>query len=269
VTQPCETCGRDIADGATFCVNCAHKLDAALSAIVEYQGLAYDLAIAISRQARIGSRDGARSTETPVAFDARASEAADHLKGVLAGWARIVAEETGAELPADTLAGIATFLRRWVGWLRHHQAGFEAWHEILDAVKDARRIVDRPAEKVYAGPCDSCGQALYARPAADYVTCRTPECEELTYPVEERRRWMLGQIEDLIGGASYVATVCTGLGVKVSPSTIRMWVKRHKLQPRHYNPPITEDGKPRPLYRVGDVIRVAAGEDIYATGKAG
>lgn len=255
-------------DQATFCAACAHRLDAHIADVCGYQGLAYDLDLAITRQARIGTRSGGRPTETPVAFDQRASEAAAALKNTLTSWVRLIAEETGAVLPADDLVRVAAWLRPRVGWLRHHEAGAEAYDQILDAVRDARRAVDRPAEKLYAGPCDQCGQALYARPAAEYVTCRTPECEDIAYPVEDRRRWMRDQLEDLVGGASYVATVCTGLGVKVSESAVRMWVKRHKLRPLDYAPSLKgegdPDGKPRPMYRVGDVIRVAAGENIYA-----
>lgn len=272
MTHECETCGRTVADGATICVGCAYKLDAAIADVAAYRGLAYDLELAITRQTQFGTKGGgSRATETPVAFDQRASEAAQHLKGVLVTWAILIAEETGAELPADDLARIAAWLRPRVGWLRHHVAGAEAWDEILQAVKEARHVVDRPAETLYAGPCDTCERALYARPGAAYVTCRTPECDGLEYPVEDRRRWMRDQCEDLIGGASYVAAVCAGLGVKVSPSAIRKWAepKRDRLRPCDYAPSRTSNGKPRPLYRVGDVIRVAAGEDIYATEKAG
>lgn len=272
MTSECGVCGRPVPDNAVVCPRCAFALDAALADVCGYQGLAYDLQLAVTRQARIGTRSGGRATETPVVYNERASETEQALKNTLGTWARLIADETGAMLPVDDLARIAAWLRPRVGWLRHHEAGAEAYDQILDAVRDARHAVDRPAERLYAGPCDQCGQAMYARPAAAYVTCRTPECEDLAYPVEDRRRWMVDQLEDLIGGASYVAAICTGLGVKVAESTIRMWVKRRKLRPLDYAPSLKgegdPDGRPRPMYRVGDVIRVAAGEDIYATGKA-
>jgi hypothetical protein len=255
VTHPCETCGRPSPD-ATICPGCGYKLDAAISAIVEYQGLAYDLDVAITRQSRIGSRSGARSTETPVAFDQRASEASQHLKGVLAGWARVVAEETGAELPVDTLTGIATWLRPRVGWLRHHEAGAEAYNAIRDAVKAARRVCDRPAEKLYAGPCDECGEDLYARLEAVYVMCVNPIHEdELIWSVEERRRWLLQSAEDVLASPLEISRALTRYAQPVTPSAIRGYVHRGQLVARGER---LEGSRQIPVYRLGDVLDILA-----------
>ena len=249
MTHNCETCARPISDGATFCVNCGHQLDNAIADISAYHGLAYDLDITTTRQARIGSREGARSTETPVAYDQRASETSTHLRVVLASWARLIAEETGDTLPADDLARIAAWLRPRVGWLRHHPAGAEAHNEILDAVRDARRVVDRPAERLYAGPCD-CGEDLYARTQAIYVECRNPECQTV-WNVDERRVWLLRSAEDLLLTATEISRA---IGT-FTPSAVRGYAARRRLVQHGER---VENGKLYPLYRLGDALDILA-----------
>jgi hypothetical protein len=256
VTQPCETCGRDIADGATICVGCAYKLDAAIADVAAYRGLAYDLELAITRQTQFGTKGGGgRSTETPVAFDQRASAAAAHLKGVLVGWARVIAEETGADLPADDLARIAAWLRPRVGWLRHHVAGAEAWDEILQAVKEARHVCDRPAETLYAGPCD-CGEDLYARLEAEYVTCRSDAHDDpVVWEVQARRRWLLQSAEDVLATTTDISRALTRYQQPVTPEAIRGYVHRGKLIARGKR---LEGKREIPVYRLGDVLDILA-----------
>jgi hypothetical protein len=261
VTHDCETCARPISDGATFCVNCAHQLDAAIADISAYHGLAWDLQITTTRQARIGSREGARSTETPIAYDQRASDTSTHLKIVLASWARLIAEETGAEPPTDDLPRIAAWLRPRIGWLRHHPAGAEAHNEILDAVRDARRVTDRPAERLYAGPCD-CGEDLYARLDAAYVTCASPAHEqEIVWPVDERRRWLLASAEDVLASTTEISRALTRYAQTLTPSAIRGYVARGRLV-RHGER--VENGRTVPLYRLGDVLQIVAPEPVSA-----
>lgn len=264
-------CGRPIQDTAVVCPHCGFQLDAALAEIVEYRGLAYDLDAAVSRQVRIGQREGSRSAETPLPYNKRASDAATHLRSVLVSWARIVHEETDPapigptcrrckhrscrairfrQLPPDTLAGIATWLRPRVGWLRHHRAGAEAWDEITQAVRDARRAVDRPAERLFAGPCNECDTDLYAIAGALSVTC--PECG-LMYEVEARREWLLGALEDHLVNATQMSRLVTYLGIKVADSTIRTYASKGRIASHG------TDAKGHPLYKLGEVVRTYYG----------
>ncbi|MGA4988621.1 hypothetical protein [Nonomuraea bangladeshensis] len=178
-----------------------------------------------------------------------------------------MADERGVQLSADDLVPISTWLLRQAEWLRHHPAGGEAVQEVGDAVQGVRMVIDRPPDRLYAGPCDVCQMPLYARPGDAEVPCRrclAEDGERLVYDISARRKWMLAQIENLLGSSSYVAMVATGVGVKVSSSAVRMWVKRGKLAPRKYAPPLKPDGPPRPLYRVGDVVSVARGAIVAA-----
>lgn len=291
LTQHLCACGRPSPD-ATICPACAYRLTDALTDVTGPRGLAYDLDVTLTRQARLGDRTGSRPTEvdkdvdddgrqwpgtlrpTAMPYDARASEVAAHLKGVLAGWARVVAEETGVYAdtnrrgigpicrrcdhascraipaipePPDTLAGLAAWLQPRVGWLRHHAAAAEAHDEIVEAVRAARRVIDRPADRLYAGPCDECGGDLYARPGALAVECRP--CE-LVYEVEARRAWLLAALEEHLATTIEISRALTSLAQPVTPAAIRGYAHRGQLIPRGVN------DRRHPLYRLGDVLDI-------------
>jgi hypothetical protein len=243
-------CGRPVQD-ATLCATCAHRLDDALAQICEHHGLGWDLDIAITRQAVMSDRNGPRANTTPIPYDDRASVRARELHDTLGSWARLVVEETGAVPPADTITAIAAWLRPRAGWLRHHPAGGEALDEIRDAVRAARRVVDRPADRLYAGPCQGCGTDLYARVEAVYVTCPNGMCET-TYGVDELRVWLLKAVEDILATTAEISRALTSLAVPVTPSAIRGYAHRGQLLRRGVNEGAS------PLYRLGDVMDCVA-----------
>lgn len=257
----CQVCARPMPSQVSLCPACVAELEQALG---DVPALADELQVTLTRQARLG--DGGRSSTTPIPFDPRASETAWVLRNTLVGWVRElrIPGERGRP-PDDTLPSMSRWLLRHVDRIRTHEAADEAHDEITTAVQQTYHVIDRPADRTYAGPCthtesgETCGADLYARPGVAETVCRLCGSE---YRVEDRQAWMRGQLEDHLGSSSYVAMVATGLGVKVSPSTVRMWVLRHKLHPRHHAPPRTPGGDPQPLYRVGDVIAVAAGQEI-------
>lgn len=283
---PCQTCNAAIADGATFCVGCAHRLDAALAEVAAYQGLAYDLELALSRQTVMSTRGGSRPTEAAVPYHRGVSEVAARLHRALSAWSRRVAVETGVGtvptfgpacrscrhrscrdirtrgLPADTTAGLAAWLRPRVGWLRHHPDGATAYTGIVGAVADARRVVDRPAEKLYAGPCD-CGEDLYARLDASYVVCRAETHDEpLAWPVEERRRWLLASAADVLATGTEISRALTRYAQPVTQSSLRGYVHRGQLVPRGER---VEGGRMVMLYRLGDVLDILARREEKAS----
>lgn len=95
VNIPCEvpSCDNPIVDDALVCVGCALRLrNALLQVSGEHgrEGLATDLDLAVSRQRRTGPGNmGRRSTETPLAYDQEASEAASVLRNTLSAWCRL------------------------------------------------------------------------------------------------------------------------------------------------------------------------------------
>ena len=285
MTSECGVCGRPTPDNATICPRDAYTLDAALADVSGYQGLAWDLDLATTRQTRMATRNGGRATETPVMFNKQASAAAAELKNTLAGWARLIIDETGVGttitlgpacrlcqhtscreirtrgLPADTLPGIAAWLRPRVGWLRHHEAGAEAHDQILDAVREARQAIDRPADKLYAGPCDECGRDLYANLDASYVRCGNAEGheggDEWVWSVEERRRWLLDSAEDVLATTTEISRALTRYARPVTPEAIRGYKARGQLAVKGERP-VSGRKDPVPLYRLGDVLDILA-----------
>lgn len=294
MTHDC-ACGRPIQDTAVVCPHCGFQLDAALAELVAYQGLAYDLDVTLAKQANITSANTGSQPEDPQAkapgtlkpqqlpYHGGASRAAGELKTALVTWARIVIKDTGVGtvptfgptcrschhrscrdirtrgLPSvDTIAGVAAWLRPHVGWLRYHEAGQEAVDGICDAVAAARRTVDRPAERLYAGPCD-CGADLYARLEAAHVVCRDVSHEDgpLVWPVGERRAWLLRSAEDVLATTTEISRALTRYQKPITPSALRGYVGRKRLFAKGER---TENGKVLALYRLGDVLAIVAPE---------
>jgi hypothetical protein len=242
------------AKAGLLCGACQAELQRALDGV---PALVADLHDTLSRQTS-RTTGGGRASETALPYDVRASEAMWVLRSALVGWVRVMQEARSEPWPRDSSASMAAWLSARLERLVRHPAAPEAHGEITTAVRAAQRAVDRAPERLYAGPCPECETSLHVRPGATRTTCR--ECGT-GINVTERRQWMRDQCEDLLGTPSEVSAICAGLGVTVSPSTIRVWVSRKKLFPRRFVRPIKEGGKPRALYRVGDVIKKASGAE--------
>lgn len=141
------------------------------------------------------------------------------------------------------LAYVATFLAEQLEWLRHRPDANVELGEIGNACTQIIAVVDRPADRWYAGNCGECGDELW--PAAGVGTIRCDCGAE--YDADERRTWMLSQLEEMWLGAEQAAHAMTSLGMPVVASTIRTWAERHRLAPH----PESLPGRPR--YRVGSV----------------
>lgn len=250
---PCGCCGRPVADGFV-CPADSFRLDEAIQSISAYHGLAWALEITLTRQDRFGTRNGSRSAEKPVPFNHKASTASGRLLSVLRYWANRVARETGDNRPPSDLAPLATWLRPKVGWLRYHEEGARAHTTILDAVADVRRVIDRPPDLVYAGPCgatpedadEECLEDLYAFPGASYVSCR---CGTV-WDVQERRRWLLDAAEDQLATTKEISRALTQYAFTVTESMIRNYEHRGLIARRGTKGRAT-------LFRIGDVLDVA------------
>lgn len=159
MSHPCQRCTRPV-DDASVCSTCRHDLERALSHV---PWLDQQLDLAISRQTRYAAAtDGARTTDTAIVYNVAASTTAGHLRAILVGWCRMHHEETGTDLPADTLTAMSRHLLRRAEWLRHHEAAFDAVDEITDAVRSAQRVVDTPPNRTTfaVGPCPELGPGV-------------------------------------------------------------------------------------------------------------
>lgn len=231
--------------------------------------LAEELEVNLTRQARRGERSGGRSAEVPLPFDYRASEDTYVLRTCLSAWCRVVTEQRGEPVAGpvdDTPASMAALLLRNLPWIVRNPLAPEAYDEITYAVRVTRRVIDRAEDRSYAGTCgaetsgEACTDELWARPKAATVVCRTCGAE---HDVAERRTWLLDAVEDRLAPASLIAAAVTRLGQPVTSERVRQWARRGRIVARGH------EGDERPLYRVGDVLDLLAGEAARHAGKRG
>ncbi len=152
MTAPvCANCARPSPDGAPICASCADALRCSLRNIATFFA---DLDTVRARQTRYGSGNaGRRSRETPVFFDPRVRETEWVARNTLTGWVRVIADQHNAILPHNAVGTECAWLIAHVEWLRHHEAAVEAYDELTDLEAHLRRLVDRPPERIYSGPC--------------------------------------------------------------------------------------------------------------------
>lgn len=293
-----DTCTRET-DGLTYlCGDCTAHLRCDLESILDrtepptqpglahrvIPGLAEDLTVAITKQSRFTQMPGSgrptkRQTdehrtvlaEQPLAFGYAASEARTVLTSTLAYWTAAIAEQRGLSHPAYTLTHMAEFLATQVQWIRNQPAGNEAHDELTTAIRNARRAVDRPQDRVYAGPCGAgtvtlhltigldgeggsseitnfeCDGHLYAREGSTIATCDM--CAR-DMPLDDARDPLLARIDNMHLTGPEIVTALGGLGQKINANTLRVWAHRGLLT---NHAPTGE----RPRYRVADVRQLA------------
>lgn len=254
-------CDRPVSD-AYVCGACLSKLEIALA---DVRWLDDQLDVVLTRQtARSAGGRVSGDREHPLPYDQRASSARWVLTNTVTTWARVVdEEEPRANIPM--LAGLyvqAAWLASWSGFFRTHQAGHEAVEELTAAVSQARRVVDIRPERWYAGPCDECATDLYARAGAARVVCPNEACAH-EYDAMDRRGTLLAAAEDRLANAALIARAVTVLGRPVDDAKIRQWAARGRIVAK------STDHKGRPLYRVGDVLDLAADDGARGPRRAG
>lgn len=260
----CTACSRPAPD-ATICAGCTDLLAGNLRQIPWLVG---QLTITLARQARMGGRDGARSAETPVPFDTRASVDLETLHVDLPRWARAVAQHRGVLIDApDEPIALSRWLLRWVGAAAQHPDAGELLDDVRAMTHAAERTIDRAPDLRFVGPCDNCGQDLYVLPHAKAAQCKTEGCGA-TYPMEERRAWLIEQTYGQLLTANEMSRAIAELvpGQRITPDRIRQWAARGKLT--KYLPHARDPHK-RSRYLVEDVINQLRGTVENTANKAG
>lgn len=227
-----------------LCTTCVGNLRRDLKAIPD---LLADLEVTISKQDRLSEHSGRKTDDHPLPLKLGPMEAKRDLTLKLASWVLYLAARYRFTQRSDA-AELAEFLLGRLDTIQREERAGDLADEIGYAVIQAQRAVDKPLQLQYAGPCDECGTDLYASPKAAEVKCQN--CQH-TYPIAERRAWLLGHVEEmLLTAAEMSRALPTLLQREVTSATVRGWAHRGKLTPY---PPDPSD--PRcPLYRVGDVV---------------
>lgn len=216
------TCDSPVGE-AWSCSACAEKLRIALG---DVNSLWEDLDAVLALQARYSSPEG-RGGELALPFNPAASEIGWVLRNTLNTWCKLVAEERVWDLPEDHPAKVAGWLLGQVEWIRQQRAGHQAIEEITSAVNAVRKAVDRPAERLYAGPCKECGTDLYGKPGAAEVTCKT--CKTVSAVVEQKT-WMGAIIETRLITGREASVLLAWAGMEIQQATIKKWQQRDLLE---------------------------------------
>ena len=269
MTPTCQ-CGTPV-DGATLCAGCTSLLEVA---IVNISAYVQDLPTVLAKLTRYGDRYGGRTRERSLPVDMRASEVGWVAVNTVSTWCRVILEERGQASgngsrgglvipaptpPDDTVPSMCRFLLTNINRIRVAEWGAEAFDELTDLERQLRRVVDRPAERFYVGPCGAggCAEDLYARSPLGTVVCQVCGME---HDVPERRAWLLKEAEDRLETASGIARAVTvfgdGLGGEAQMADrIRTWGRRNRLTPHGH---VTVMGHERALYRVGEILDLLA-----------
>ncbi|MCW2902216.1 MAG: hypothetical protein JWO67_4481, partial [Streptosporangiaceae bacterium] len=139
-------------------------------------------------------------------------EARRDLHATLAAWAQHIAGRFDG-LPEGvvwTELRLAAYLYGHLGAILTDPNAGQLADEIGNAAFTAQRAIDKPVQRVYAGPCDDCGQDLYAHPSKAEVECRNPDCGRI-YDITARRVWLLGKAEDQLLTATALSRALVGL----------------------------------------------------------
>lgn len=220
-----------------------------------------DLATTLTRQARLSQRNGkSKSAVQPVPFHVRASDIEAHARAVLTGWVRVLADDDPELYPVDRLDALAAWLLARLGDIAMHEAASEIHAEITDVAARIRYVIDRPADRLYAGICGTafaeqhhCDEPLYAHPGASVVRC--VDCGT-AHEVTKRREDMLRRLDDRLVTAAEFAHLATYLIDDIKRSReqtrklVNQWHKRGLLERKNQ----TGD----PLFRFADAIAVLA-----------
>lgn len=220
-----------------------------------------DLDITLSRQAKIGSggKSGKGGAHERFPIGMGAVDPRWVLENVLTTWIRDITGDTWRPaLGTHPTQAAAAHLLIEIPAIRRHPAVEELVDEITDAIRLARRTVDRPAEQAFVGPClakfedVTCTEDLYARPWSSHVTCKV--CG-ITHEVADRRQWLLDQAEDRIVTVREAAQWVGMVGqIHVTEDRIRGYIRRGTLGTRSLpDDPIA--------IRLGDLLDLVAGVD--------
>lgn len=286
--QTCQ-CGRPTA-GAWLCPRCIETLEISIVNVSAHHG---DLNTLRRKQTRYtdGHGKGGIGKSQPLPVDLRftdrtgdGSRLDDETRNTVSTWCRTVMEEqprkfgpycatacvhaSCAELwrkryPRDTVSDMCSYLMRQLRFITQERWADEILDEFTDLETRLARMVDRPADRWYAGKCSAqhdagngktviCEAELYAKADKGHVDCRV--CGE-RHDIKTRRELLLNEAREVLvtateaAGALLAWTDYDGSMQKLI-DRITKWRERGLLSSRGH---AMVKGQDRDLYRLGDI----------------
>lgn len=292
MTEQTCNCGRPTA-GAWLCDTCETTFR---WAIVNVGAHSADLGTIERKQARYGdtgATKGSIGKAQPLVVDMRftgTNEAGSQLKydtwATIVSWCRVIMDEQPEvpgqpcgdiclhvpcaqmrrhKWPANNTPSMIRYLARQFSHITSQQWAPDMFDEFLDLERRLTRMVDRPADRWYAGKCEveddygTCHTELYAREDRGWVDC--PGCG-IRHDVTERRAMLLKEAREHLVTASAAArallawTDYDGSETKLV-DRIRKWRDRELLEVADVT---SLQGRDRHLYRLGDIQDLLVGD---------
>lgn len=278
----CLHCTATTSNGLALCQRCQATLTESCINVASY----FADVQAIKPGQRVKVRSAYKSTPPPGALVTprdRISEECDYVATIVYGWCRNLEDDRPglAPLPATT--------ERRCGWLEAYLPSIltlewaaECLREMLDCEHRLRRILDRADTGWYAGICGNeigrewdgeevvgveCPRELFVGQGKNWVTC--PECGR-AWDAKERRLAMREEAKDRTAPVRVLARIAVGLTDEASEERlirrIEKWVEREVLTAAGTK---VIDGKPRKVYRIGDVLDLIKPEKSAPTERIG
>lgn len=222
-----------------------------------------------TRQQRFFKTTGARATtETPVPFNDRAHHTQADYTAVITRWQERLADHLG--LPVRYLNPIAAAAWMWTAIDTRGIAKFiDAGHMLRDLEsvhREALTVINKAPERWFAGKCSAaylegqeCPQDLYADNLTGTITCSLCGTH---HDIANRRHALFEAAKEVSATATEAAraiVVWTDYlrGENKLVRRIGMWAARGQIEQRGT---IRQDGKDRPLYRIGDIQALLAAD---------
>lgn len=248
MSPQCATCDQPAPAGVRICLRCERRLMGWLRDVPE---LLEELDVTITRQDKLTSnRVGGRSSEKPLMFNEHASDTRILLESTLRIWANALGWN-----PYIDVGPTNVYIRNRMHVIRMREDVGDLYADVQRGIRKARQAIDRPAEKVFAGPCNTeiiafggvafCAADLYAKPGKATVVCRDCGAE---HEVASRREWMLREIRNHSADASLMSGILTQLGFPISAYTIRRYARDELLEETGV------DARGVPTYNIGLVL---------------
>lgn len=286
MTEMACACGRPTA-GAFVCDQCCMTLAISLANVQAYYE---DLTTVETKTTRYGNgaaTKGGIGKEQPIRVDGRflditgdGTQVRWDVWNSVTTWCRIVMEgsprvngpacyrsclhTTCAAIrrtawPRSTVRSMLAYFDRQFRWVIRNEWAPEFLDEMLDNERRLRKLVDRPADRWYAGKCsdtddsgNTCATELYAIAGSTIVACPTCGFE---HDVHKRRDFLLAEARAYLVTATEAAqaliswTDYDGTETKLV-DRIRKWRDRDQLEIADVT---SLSGRDRHLYRLGDV----------------
>ncbi len=180
--------------------------------------------------------------------------------------------------PRNTTTSMLGYLARQFPYILREQWAPDFLDEMVNLEQRLSRMVDRPADRWYAGKCSSrtildapgvmCTAELYATTDRGWIDC--PACGA-RHDVAERREFLLAEAKDIHVTATEAArallawTDYDGSETKLV-DRIRKW-RDHETNPLEIRDVTSLAGRDRHLYRLGDIQERLIGDAQQAQAK--